>query len=95
VLCAKSYKIKKNWPTAAVAAAAVSRSTAGGHRAASPVIGSSTPSLACYRKPVAAEVGLPRISTGWGEAAATVGLYRKMSTSDQPLGLWSFALAVT
>jgi len=95
VLCAKSYKIKKNRPIAAVAAAAVSRSTAGGRHAASPLIGRSTPSLACYRKPVAAEVGLPRISTGWGESAATVGLYRKMSTSDQPLGLCRFALAVT
>jgi len=36
VLCAKSYKIKKN------TAAAASRSPAGGHRAASPVIGQST-----------------------------------------------------
>jgi len=39
VLCAKSYKIKKN---TAAAAAAASRSPAGGHRAASPVIGQST-----------------------------------------------------
>jgi len=41
VLCAKSYKIKKT-TIAAAAAAAVSRSPAGGHRAASPVIGRST-----------------------------------------------------
>jgi len=54
VLCTKSYKIKKNRPTAAAAAAAVSRSTAGGRCAVSPVIGRSSPSLACYRKPDAA-----------------------------------------
>jgi len=41
VLCAKSYKIKKN-TAAAVAAVAVSRSPVGGHRAASPLIGRST-----------------------------------------------------
>ena len=73
MLCAKSYKIKRNWPTAAAAAtAAVSRSTAGGRRAASPVIVRSTPSLACYRKPAAAaaaaKVGLPWISTSSGQA---------------------------
>jgi len=69
VLCAKSYKIKRNWPTAAAAATvAVSRSTAGGRRTASPVIGRSTPSLACYRKPAAAKVGLLWISTNSGQA---------------------------
>ena len=93
VLCAKSYKIKKNRPTAeAAAAAAASSSTAGGRHAASPVIHSTVHAKSGLLQPACC-CCFSTLDLDW------LGSFRSdcrpiMWTCDQLLDPQSFTLAV-